>query len=150
MTFLFIIIGILIAILLFMYSKNTQQPNNLGIKNGRLTPLPNKPNCVSTQTTMGGKKIIPLPFKDNLVKSREEILCIIKSFPNTNIIEMKEDYIYVVFKTYRMKFYHDVEFYFDIKNKAIHYRSASRVGYSDLGLNRKRYNIIRNMYFKNI
>ncbi|MCM1988546.1 DUF1499 domain-containing protein [Oceanirhabdus seepicola] len=150
MTFLFIIIGVLIVLFLLMYSKNTQTPNNLGVKDGKLAPLSNKPNCVSTQTTMGDKKIVPLPFKENLIKSREEILNIIKSFPNTNIIEMKDDYIYVVFTSSRMKYNDDVEFYFDINDKVIHFRSASRVGYSAMGSNRKRYNIIKNMYFKNL
>ena len=93
MAFLFIILGVLIVLFLLMYSKNTQSPANLGVKHGKLAPLSNKPNCVSTQTTIGEKKVIPLPFKENLVKSREEILNIIKSFPNTSIIEMKDDYI---------------------------------------------------------
>jgi len=150
MAFLFIILGVLIVLFLLMYSKNTQSPANLGVKHGKLAPLSNKPNCVSTQTTIGEKKVIPLPFKENLVKSREEILNIIKSFPNTSIIEMKDDYIYVLFTSSTMKYNDDVEFYFDINDKVIHFRSAARVGYSDMGTNRKRYNNIKNMYFKNL
>jgi len=133
-----------------MYSKNTHPPINLGVKNGKLATLSNKANCVSTQTTMGKKKVIPLPFKENLTNSRAEILNIIKSFPNTNIIEMKDDYLYVVFTSSTMKYNDDVEFYFDINDKVIHFRSASRGGYSDMGANRKRYNIIKNMYYKNL
>ncbi len=150
MTILFIIIGVLIVFFLLMYSKNTRPPSNLGVKNGRLTPLSNKANCVSTQAIVRDKKVIPLPFKENLVKSREEILNIIKSFPNTNIIEMKDDYIYVVFTSSIMKYNDDAEFYFDINDKVIHFRSASRVSYLDMGCNRKRYNLMKNMYFKNL
>lgn len=64
------------------------------------------------------------------------------------MIKDEKNYIHAVFKTGGMKFKDDAEFYFDERNKLIHFRSASRVGYSDIGLNRKRYNKINIMINK--
>jgi uncharacterized protein (DUF1499 family) len=44
-----------------------------------------------------------------------------------------------------MRFVDDVEFLFDDTNKKIHVRSASRVGYSDMGVNRKRVEELRKL-----
>lgn len=45
--------------------------------------------------------------------------------------------------TTAMGFVDDVEFYLDEDTKVIHVRSASRLGQSDLGVNRKRIETIR-------
>ena len=47
-----------------------------------------------------------------------------------------------------MRYVDDVEFYINEKNKIIHFRSASRIGYSDLGVNRKRMEEIVKMFKK--
>ena len=56
------------------------------------------------------------------------------------------DYIYAISTTRRMKFKDDLEFFFDEQAELIHFRSASRVGYSDRGLNRDRYNELSKRY----
>jgi len=62
--------------------------------------------------------------------------------PNTTIINTDSDYIYAEFRTPLLNLIDDVEFYFDSENGLIHFRSASRLGYSDLGVNRERMNVI--------
>jgi uncharacterized protein (DUF1499 family) len=45
-----------------------------------------------------------------------------------------------------MRFHDDLEFYFDDENKFVHFRSSSRIGYSDMGLNRARYKSLMESY----
>jgi uncharacterized protein (DUF1499 family) len=66
--------------------------------------------------------------------------------PRTTIVTLEEDYIRAEFKSRIFGFVDDVEFWFDDEQKVIHFRSASRVGYSDLGANRKRMEKIRERF----
>ena len=57
----------------------------------------------------------------------------------------KDKFIYVDFFSEVFGFVDDVEFYFN-KPGVIEFRSASRIGYSDLGVNRKRMEAIRRKF----
>ena len=56
----------------------------------------------------------------------------------TQLKSESDNYLHYTFKTWPIPFIDDVEFLFDEEAKLIHYRSASRVGHSDLGANSKR------------
>ena len=56
---------------------------------------------------------------------------------------MKPDYLYAEYSSALFGFVDDVEFYFPPETHIIHVRSASRLGHSDLGVNRKRIEAIR-------
>lgn len=136
------------AIVIYMVVKNNLTPNNLGINNGKLAQLPNKPNAVSSETEEKDKRVEALDFKGNLVDSKTQIIKAIENYGNAKIIKNKTNYIYVVFTTGIIKYHDDVEFYFDESKKLIQIRLASRIGYSDMGLNRERYNKLREDYYK--
>ena len=53
-------------------------------------------------------------------------------------MESTDRYLYAEFQTLVFRFTDDVEFLVDETNDRVDFRSASRVGYSDLGVNRKR------------
>ena len=61
---------------------------------------------------------------------------------------MKADdrYIHVKFTSRVFRFVDDVEFCFDAEPKKIHVRSASRMGYFDFGVNRRRVEGIRDRF----
>lgn len=120
-----------------------QRPNNLGVRDGRLAPCPNSPNCVSSQSSDPTHQIAPLTFTTTPEKAIAFLKRIIQSLPRTKIITESEDYIYAEFKSALMGFVDDVEFYLDPKTKVIQVRSASRLGESDLGVNRQRIETIR-------
>jgi len=141
-----IFLMIVILIVVVMFGKNNIAPKNLGVKEGKLKKMPNSPNAVSSQTDIEDKKVEPLLFTGDLEKSKARIIGIINNLEGTEMIKNEKNYIYVIFKTGGLKFKDDVEFYFDEVNKLIHFRSASRVGYSDMGLNRKRYDEIKSAY----
>lgn len=141
-----IITSIILLLIMFMFIKNNKKPNKIGVTNGKLAPMPNKPNAVSSQTEIMDKRVEPLKFIGDLENSRKSIIDIINTFKNIKVIRSEDTYIYAVFSTEKMKYKDDVEFYFDEDKKLIHFRSASRVGYSDMGVNRKRYEDIKKLY----
>lgn len=143
--------GVIVAmgvIVIYMVVKNNLTPKNLGVNNGKLSKMPNKPNAVSSQTDDKDKKVEVLEFKENLEDSKEHVIMAIKTYGNAKIIKNENNYIYAVFTTGKMKYHADVEFYFDESEKLIQFRSASRIGYSDMGLNRERYNKLIEVYNK--
>ena len=120
--------------------------NQIGITDGKLAPCPKSPNCVSTQVSDKKHIIKPLKYSSTLKEAKLRILGIIESLKRTRIINETETYIHAEFRTRTFKFVDDVEFYFDDTEKIIHFRSASRVGWSDMGVNRKRMENIRKLY----
>ena len=113
-----------------------------------LRSCPDKPNCISTTSQDRRQSMLPMHFKYNLNQSRELVKKIVSQFPRTQLIEERTDYLHFTFKSAVFGFIDDVEFYFDESRKLIHFRSASRTGYSDLGVNRKRMTTITEKYIK--
>lgn len=64
---------------------------------------------------------------------------VLTSREDIEVMTQDTRYIHAVATTAVMKFKDDLEFLVDAEQKVIHFRSASRVGYSDGGMNRKRY-----------
>ena len=124
----------------------TKSKKPIGIVNGKLHPCPKSPNCVSTQATENKHKINPINFSGSLNEAKDKIVNIISSLKRSKIITNKDNYIHAEFRTATFKFVDDVEFLFDESEKIIHFRSRARLGYSDMGVNRKRMETIGNMY----
>ena len=144
-----IIILVILGVLpLPLVVKNSKVPSDLGVINGKLAEMPKSPNAVSSQTDDPEKMVDPFPFRGDLTSSRERIIKILQKLDNIEILTEKEIYIHAVSTTHRMKYRDDLEFYFDEKAGLVHYRSASRVGYSDMGLNRERYNSLLKLYLQ--
>lgn len=78
--------------------------------------------------------------------AQHELLGVLNSFNRVRIVEIEEDYIHAEFVSFIFRFVDDVEFYFDNAKKLIQVRSASRTGYSDLGVNRRRIEEIRKQF----
>ena len=120
-----------------------KRPENLGVRDGKLASCPNSPNCVSSQSLDAVHKIAPLTYNSTPEKALADLKSILQSLPKTKIITESADYLYAEFTSALMGFVDDVEFYFDPSGNVIHVRSASRLGQSDLGVNRKRIETIR-------
>lgn len=125
---------------------NLRTPTNLGVEKGCLAPMPLSPNAVSTQTEDPEKHIDPWVYKGSLETAKACVMEAVQRYGNATVVNEQKDYIHVVFKTGLMKFRDDVEFYFDEVDQVIHIRSASRIGYSDMGLNRQRYETLTTFY----
>jgi len=138
-------------ILLFFFSHlvfSCGIPKDLSVnEKGELKKCPKSPNCVSTQAANTDKRhyIDSWSFED-AAEAKEKIKKAISDFGNAEIITEKENYFHAVFITGFWRYKDDVEFYFDQENKLIHFRSASRLGYSDQGVNRERMEALKTLY----
>lgn len=143
---IFIVLAVLIVLaFVTIYVQNSRAPG-LGHSQGRLKPLSNKPNAVSTQADDVAKRVAPWPFKADQEKTMAAILEAVEGYGGAEVVEQKADYLYVVFTTDLMKFHDDAEFYLDSDAREVHFRSSSRAGYSDRGLNRQRYEKLTALY----
>jgi len=124
----------------------TKSKKPIGIVDGKFHPCPDTPNCVSTQAADNKHKIDPIQYSGSLSEAKEKIVKIINSLKRSKIITNKENYIHAEFRTATFRFVDDVEFLFDDSEKIIHFRSRARLGISDMGVNRKRMEIIRKKF----
>lgn len=129
-----------------MVVSNLRTPKNLGVTDGRLAPMPKSPNAASSQSTEAYYQVAPLPLKGDLASTKAALLAAVKAYGGGKIIEETDTYIYIIFTTPTMKYKDDLEFYLSEEEGVVHYRSSSRIGYSDMGLNRERYNAIAKSY----
>ena len=114
-----------------------------------ITPCPKTPNCVSSVDTDPKHFIQPLQFVGKATDARERLLNVLYSLKRVRVVASGEDFIRAEFVSAIFRFVDDVEFYLDDRNKIIHVKSASRVGYSDLGVNRRRVENIRKRFDQN-
>ncbi|THJ22917.1 MAG: DUF1499 domain-containing protein [Nitrospira sp. CG24E] len=109
----------------------------------RLRPCPSSPNCVSTQAQDGGHAIAPFRYRKSRAEAKEGLKEVLRSLPRAKLVEEDESYLHYEFTSLLLRFVDDVEFLFDDEAKTIHFRSASRTGYGDLGVNRARMEQVR-------
>lgn len=125
-------------------------PDDLGVKQGRLKALPATPNSVSSQADLYPdhpqrkySSIAPLALRGDGPATITKLKTVVQGMPGAKLIRSAPDYLYVQFTTPLMKYVDDVEFWFDPATNAVEVRSASRLGESDLGANRKRIEGVR-------
>ena len=118
-------------------------PTHLGVKNHQLFPCPPSPNCVVSQNGDTTHAIAPIPYQGSPEKAKEFLVKVLSVVPRTQITQTTEDYIRAESSSKLLGFVDDVEFYFPKDAKIIQVRSASRLGDSDLGVNRRRIEQIR-------
>jgi len=132
-------LGFALAILLSACSGSP--PDNLGVSEGRLTPCPESPNCVSSQASDEAHRVEPLPLKGNPSQTQALLVKLLADEPRVRLIEQDANYLRAEFSSQVLRFVDDVEFL--IGEQAVDVRSASRLGYSDLGVNRQRIEHLR-------
>ena len=108
-----------------------------------LAPCPNRPNCVSSEARPGRNFIEPyIPIVDPH-RAWKELTKVVSDLPRTIIKISDEFYLHAESKSRFFGFIDDIEFRLQPEENRIAVRSASRTGYSDLGVNRKRIEFIR-------
>ena len=133
----------LFSLIPFLTACAGEPPQNIGVQNGRLTACPESPNCVSSFESDAEHGIQPLQAS---LRQVEQVLL---GLDEANIVESADGYLYAEFTSRLMRYVDDVEFLEDSTAGVIHVRSASRLGYSDLGANRKRIENIRGLLTQN-
>ena len=133
----------LFSLIPFLTACAGEPPQNIGVQNGRLTACPESPNCVSSFESDAEHGIQPLQAS---LRQVEQVLL---GLDEANIVESTDGYLYAEFTSRLMRYVDDVEFLEDSTAGVIHVRSASRLGYTDLGANRKRIENIRGLLTQN-
>ena len=117
------------------------RPDNLGVKDGRFAPCTTTPNCVSSQADPSDAEhyIAPIAFNGNMTELRRAV----ESMTRATVIREEGNYLYAEYKSALLGYVDDVELLLDDKARLVHVRSASRLGRSDFGVNRKRIEELR-------
>jgi len=141
MKYLLIIVGVLLLIGLIafiaMAIQSHKEPKNIGLHNGLLRPCPTSPNCVCSEAhsqSSAEHAITPIKLADRDWESIKQII----TAQGGEIQQASEGYLHATFTTPVFRYIDDLELRLDEGQGLIHIRSASRVGRSDFGVNRKR------------
>ena len=136
----------LLCLVVMMVGCSASRPSQIGVTTGRLAPCPHSPNCVSSQSEDKRHAIEPLRYEGAAGAAMQVLIDVIRGMKRARIKTAQERYIHAEFTSFLFRFVDDVEFLLDEGSKTIHVRSASRIGYSDLGVNRKRVEAIRTRF----
>lgn len=136
-----------------VWGRTAPPPADLGTVGGNLRPCPDTPNCVETRANDDEHAIDPLELPQEL-RNRSDtagaalgrLAEIIAGYPRTQVIERRGDYLAAEFRSRIFRFADDVEFLVDEDAGVVHFRSASRLGHSDMGANRSRMEEIRRLW----
>ncbi len=139
-----IVISMIVA--LFLICCSGRRLANIGLSNKKLTPCPDSPNCVSSFDADTEHFVAPLSYNNTKPEAFAKLRKVLSEMKRTVIITEKEDYIHAEATSFFFRFTDDIEFYFSDSGKIIHVRSASRIGHSDLGVNRSRVEKIRKKF----
>jgi uncharacterized protein (DUF1499 family) len=113
---------------------------------GPLKACPESPNCVTSQAAGRQHAVAPFVYAGNRDTARARLMKVLAGMKRMKIVAEREDYLHAEATSLIFRFVDDVEFYFPADERIIHVRSASRKGYSDLGVNRKRVEEIRRRF----
>lgn len=136
----------MLALTFILTACSTNQTIKTGVSSDRLSPCPKSPNCVSSLSEDKSHQVDPLTYSASLEEAREKLISVIKSMKRSEIVTAEKNYIHATFTSFLFRFVDDVEFSLDDETKVINVRSASRAGYSDLGVNRRRVEEIRKRF----
>ena len=131
-------LGLLLCSTLFLSACSGERPKDLGVNDGQLKSCPESPNCISSFAQDDEHKINPLIFSAEPKEVMQRVRNIVNTMDRTTVVKESENYLHVEFTSFVFRFVDDVEFYLDAKTGTLHVRSASRLGKSDLGVNRER------------
>jgi uncharacterized protein (DUF1499 family) len=131
-----------------MLSGLSKTPRNLGSSAGRLADCPDSPNCVSSQARRESQFLAAIPFHGSSGQAVDILKEVVAAMPRSKLVAEDSGYLHFEFRSFLFRFVDDVEFLVDEPNAVIHFRSASRVGYSDFGVNRRRMEVVRKRFLE--
>ncbi len=128
----------LIVLLLFSATRSMAENS--------LKPCPDRPNCVSSLAADNEHKILPMSYSGDRATARLRLLSALAQLDHAEIVEDTALFLRIKVTSALLRFVDDVTFVFDDENELIQMRSASRSGYYDFGVNRRRLEAIRELY----
>lgn len=141
-----IIIFLVVLVLIGLSVASRYRKPLSGLVDGRLHPCPPKPNCICSEYA-GQSPYRAIEFSTQPEEAWEKAVQAIGSLQG-KVLEERDNYLHAVFTSRVFRFVDDLELRMDEQERVIHYRSASRTGYSDLGVNRKRVETLLSFFAK--
>jgi uncharacterized protein (DUF1499 family) len=137
-----LIVLFVIPVVLLTILSCASKPPKVELVDGKLRPCPSSPNCVSSESESAPSQVDPLTFKGQPEQAWDELKDTLREMGG-KIQEEHTGYLWATFTSNLFRFVDDVEFRMIPAEGVIHVRSGSRVGHSDLGVNRKRVEKLR-------
>lgn len=111
--------------------------------NGRLSPCPARPNCVSSDADEPGRRVAPFALSQEPYAAWEQVRTEVEKIPRTAIVARTDAYLHAECCSTLFGFVDDLELHLRPAERLIAVRSAARLGYSDFGVNRRRVERLR-------
>lgn len=125
-------------------ARTDSPPETIGFgADDQLAPCPDSPNCVASQRAAPEQTLPPLDYSGSRAEARTRLLAIVENMPRSTVLANEESYLHIQFRSRVFGFGDDLEFYLPPDENSIYFRSAARMGYSDMGVNRERIEEIR-------
>ncbi|MCS5706159.1 DUF1499 domain-containing protein [Synechococcus sp. FGCU-3] len=120
------------AVVLALFHMVGPVPAELGVHNGRLAPCPSPAHCARVDWPVADPKA-----------ALTSLLPVIAATPRTAVVEQTDGYLHATATSAFFGFVDDLELYADARHGVLQARSVSRVGDSDLGVNSRRLETLR-------
>lgn len=117
-----------------------------GVTDGMLAACPGPPNCVSSAVPGVSHHVEPIAMEDDPDTAMTRLVRAVETMPRSRVERQEGYYLHATFRTALWRFVDDLECLVVPGESVIHVRSTSRVGYSDLGVNRRRIEQLRRAY----
>ena len=140
---IFIIGTVLLIASMPLLSCSGKRPSNLGISDSRLAPCPASPNCLSSDDSDSAHKISPFQLMKPATEVWQTVRKLVSEMPRTRIVNETSDYLHAECRSGVFGFVDDLELHLRPSEGIIAVRSASRLGYSDFGVNQRRIETLR-------
>lgn len=134
---------LLVLFAMSIFSCSGKRPDHLGKSDARLAPCPGTPNCVSSDSPDTSHHVPPLILNQSPDTVWTDLVDVVSGLPRTRIVSQSENYLHAECSSAVFGFVDDLEFDLREADGLIAVRSAARLGQSDLGVNRRRVEKIR-------
>lgn len=128
-----------------IFGRSTGNARNRSRKaaDGSLRPCPSSPNCVCSDDPRPSHHVEPLRLAAPAAEAWAAAATEIGAWPRTRIVSRSGERLHAECRSALFGFVDDVELVLRAKLGEIAVRSASRVGFGDLGVNRRRVEALR-------
>ena len=126
-----------------LFSISGKRPGNLGVQDGKLGDCPSSPNCVSSDASREAHRVEPFRIDAPAQKAWEAAREAVAALPRSVFVVDTGEYLHAECTSALMGFVDDLELQLRPLEGIIAVRSASRLGYSDMGVNTARVEQLR-------
>jgi uncharacterized protein (DUF1499 family) len=126
-----------------LLSLSGKRPDDLGVREGKLADCPHSPNCVCSDASGDAHRVEPFGIDAPAETAWKAVREAVAALPRTLVVTDTGEYLHAECASALLGFVDDLELHLRPVEGVIAVRSASRLGYSDLGVNTARVEDLR-------